>query len=122
MMVMNNIEISKTSIKPISSKKLKPGAASWPAGAFPIAEQGEGLICMMTSGRWVLWVNREKHLLPNETQKEVVEVLIRKFGKTSAGLAERIGVSQQRVEVWRTRKAKMTPGAAEEIVKALADR
>jgi len=81
------------------------GTAPLPAGAVPLAGDTAGLICLMPTGRWIMWLGGVIRSMPPETQRAVMHVLVAQMGGTAAAMAEALDVSSRTVEAWRSGKS-----------------
>ena len=81
------------------------GAAPLPAGAVPLAEDGTGVVCLLPNGRWIMWSQGVIQSLPPETQKTVLDLVVRLLGGTAAGASRHLNISTRTVEAWRAAKA-----------------
>lgn len=109
-------------LNPITSwHKWIQGTAPLPAGAVPLAGETAGLVCLMPTGRWIMWLGGVMSSKPPETQREVMEVIISQLGGTAAATAEALDVSRRTVEAWRTGAAKLPIKAAYQIAEKLAE-
>lgn len=107
-------------LKPISNfDKWTQGTAPLPAGAVPLAAETFGIVCLMPTGRWIMWLGGVIHSRPPNTQRAVMEVIISQMGGTAAATAEKLGVSPRTVEAWRSGKAPLTAKSAFAIAEAL---
>ena len=108
-------------VKPISNfDRWIQGTAPLPAGAVPLAAETFGVICLMPSGRWIMWLGGVIHTRPPETQRAVMQVVISQLGGTAAAVGERLAVSPRTVEAWRSGKAPLPIKSAYSIAEALA--
>ena len=108
-------------VKPISNfNRWIQGTAPLPAGAVPLAAESAGLVCLMPSGRWIMWLGGVIHLRPPETQRAVMEVIVGALGGTAAAVGERLAISPRTVEAWRSGKAPLPIKSAYAIAETLA--
>jgi len=108
-------------LKPISNfDRWIQGAAPLPAGAIPLAAETFGIVCLMPTGRWVMWLGGVIHSRPPETQRAVMEVLIAQLGGTAATVGTALDVSPRTVEAWRSGKSPLPIKAAFAIAQKLA--
>lgn len=97
------------------------GTAPLPAGAVPLAgDVPAGIICLMPSGSWIMWLGGVIRSRPPETQRAVMEVVIGQLGGTAASTADALGVSARTVEAWRSGKAPLPIRAAYQIAEVVA--
>lgn len=96
------------------------GTAPLPAGAVPLAGESGGLVCLMPTGRWIMWVGGAFNTKPPETQKAVMEIVIQHLGGTAASVADKLAVSPRTVEAWRSGKAPLPIKTAYLIAEAIA--
>jgi len=96
------------------------GAAPLPAGAVPLAGETAGLVCLMPTGRWIMWLGGVITSRPPSTQRAVMEVVISRLGGTASATADTLGVSPRTVEAWRSGKAPLPIKAAYLIAEAIA--
>ena len=98
------------------------GERRLPAGAIPLAVgDAGGLVCHLPGGRWHLWLGGVLSSMPPETQRDVVAAVARQLGVTSAGLAERLGVSPRTVETWRSGRYPLTSKTAYRLAALLVE-
>lgn len=108
-------------LKPISNfDRWIQGTAPLPAGAVPLAAETFGVVCLMPSGRWIMWLGGVIHSRPPETQRSVMEVVIGLLGGTAAAVGERLAISPRTVEAWRSGKAPLPIKSAYAIAETLA--
>lgn len=96
------------------------GTAPLPAGAVPMAAETFGIVCLMPTGRWIMWLGGVIHNRPNDTQRGVMDSVISQLGGTAASAADKLGVSARTVEAWRSGKAPLPIKAAYLIAEAMA--
>ena len=96
------------------------GTAPLPAGAVPLAGEGAGLVCLMPTGRWIMWLGGVMHSRSVVTQKYVMEVLVSEMGGTAEKMASTLGVSSRTVESWRSRKSPLPISKAFQIAEILS--
>jgi len=97
------------------------GAAPLPAGAIPMAGHTNGaIVCLMPTGRWIKWQYGVSKNLPPETQKEVMEVVIKEMGGTAQSTADKLSVSRRTVESWRSRASILPIGVSYKIAEILS--
>lgn len=110
-------------LRPIEKyQKWIQGSAPLPAGAVPLAAESSGLICLMPTGRWIMWLGGVMRSRPQETQKYVMEVVVEKLGGTAASTADHLEVSPRTVEAWRSGKARLPINQAYQIAVTLEER
>ena len=97
------------------------GTAPLPAGAVPLVGESAGLICIMPSGRWIMWLGNAISSRPPETQRAVMEVIIDSLGGTAAAVAGRLDVSPRTVESWRSGKSPLPIKVAYKIASVMAE-
>ena len=108
-------------LKPISNfDRWIQGTAPLPAGAVPLAAETFGIVCIMPTGRWIMWLANCIHQRPSTIQREVMEVVITQLGGTAAAVADKLTISPRTVEAWRSGKAPLPIKAAYSIAEALA--
>jgi hypothetical protein len=95
------------------------GTAPLPAGAVPLAGESAGLVCIMPSGRWIMWLGGVIHSRPPETQRAVMEIIIGQLGGTAAAVGSALDISPRTVEAWRSGKAPLPIKSAYAIAQAL---
>lgn len=97
------------------------GTAPLPAGAVPLATKDHaGLVCLMPSGVWISWLAGVAKVLPMDTQKDVLNVIVDQMGGTAETMAGTLGVSKRTVEGWRARKSPLPISKAFEIAEILS--
>lgn len=96
------------------------GTAPLPAGAIPLASESGGVICLMPTGRWIMWLANCIHPRPPETQRAVMDVVIAQLGGTAAAAAGKLGVSPRTVEAWRSGKSPLPIKSAYALAQAIA--
>ena len=96
------------------------GTAPLPAGAVPLAAETFGIVCLMPTGRWIMWLGGVIHNRPPETQRAAMEVVISQLGGTAAAVGAALDVSPRTVEAWRSGKAPLPIKSAFAIAQALA--
>lgn len=96
------------------------GTAPLPAGAVPLAAETFGIVCIMPTGRWIMWLGGVIYSRPSDTQRGVMGVVISQLGGTAAATADKLGISARTVEAWRSGKAPLPVKAAYLIAEAMA--
>jgi len=100
-------------------EKWLTGSSPLPAGAVPLAGENGGLVCLMPTGRWILWLGGVSSSKPDETQKAVMETVVGQLGGTAESTAEALGVSRRTVEAWRSGRARLPIRSAYAIAEKL---